>query len=118
MKHMILCECGEFIDANTFKDYIKTSSNPTTATMGHKNCGIIFNFVDGEPPRRYSSRINLKIMAGKFAKKRDMDYEKIGPFLLEVDRLKSKSDLPDADIIFQAFQSVQSADGICTKKEQ
>lgn len=106
MRSMILCECGEFIDGNTFKDYISTSSNPSTATMGHKNCGIIFNFIDGEAPKRYSSKIELKIMARKFAEKKNIDTEKIGVFLLEVDRLKSKSDLPDAEIIFQAFTAV------------
>ncbi len=106
MNHMILCECGEFLNGNTFKDYIKTSSNPSTATMGHKNCGIIFNFIDGEAPRRYSSRTKLKIMASKFAEKKNMDTEKISIFLLEVDRLKSKNDLPDAEIIFLAYQAL------------
>ena len=43
---MILCECGELIKKNTFKEYIQTSVNPSTATIGHNTCGMIFNFID------------------------------------------------------------------------
>jgi hypothetical protein len=33
---MIIGECGEIIEGDTFKDYIKTSANPSTPTIGHK----------------------------------------------------------------------------------
>ena len=45
---MILCECGEIIEGDTFKDYLKTSVSPSTPTVGHKKCGYIFNFIDGK----------------------------------------------------------------------
>ena len=48
---MILCECGEFIEGETFKDYIQTSANPSTSTIGHKKCGLIFDFFDGKMPK-------------------------------------------------------------------
>jgi hypothetical protein len=57
---MILCECGEFIEGETFKDYIQTSANPSTSTIGHKKCGLIFNFFDNKMPKRYSSRKPLR----------------------------------------------------------
>ena len=40
---IIICECGEIVDDDAFKDYIKTSANPSTSTIGHKKCGHIFN---------------------------------------------------------------------------
>jgi len=49
--NMIICECGELIDGNTFKEYIQTSANPSTPTIGHIRCGLIFNFVDDKKPR-------------------------------------------------------------------
>ena len=57
---MILCECGEFIDDNTFKDYMPTSANPSTSTMGHRSCGFIFNFIDDELPKKFSLRDDIK----------------------------------------------------------
>ncbi|MCK5217272.1 MAG: hypothetical protein KAJ93_05765 [Methanosarcinales archaeon] len=47
---MIICECGELIDGNAFKEYIQTSANPSTPTIGHTRCGLIFNFVDDKKP--------------------------------------------------------------------
>lgn len=99
---MILCECGEFIEECTFKDYIETSAGPSTPTIGHKNCGLIFNFIDGKLPKRYSSKVELKVIALKFAQKSEMDEDLIGSFLLEVDRLKSSGDLSDSDILTKA----------------
>jgi hypothetical protein len=101
---MILCECGEFVKGETFKDYIKTSANPSTPTIGHKKCGFIFNFVDENRNKKYSSRKELKSLAMKFAEKHNMDYESIGQFLLEVDRLKSAGKLSDGEIITLAYQ--------------
>jgi hypothetical protein len=103
---MILCECGEIIDGCTFKDYIKTSANPSTATIGHKNCGIIFNFFDEELPKRYSSKTELKSLAMKFGEKNKMSYEAIESLLIEVDRLKSSGNLTDGHILVTAFQNV------------
>jgi hypothetical protein len=37
----VICECGEIIEGDTFKDYIITSANPSTPTIGHKKCGHI-----------------------------------------------------------------------------
>jgi hypothetical protein len=102
---MILCECGEFIDDDTFKDYIYTSANPSTATIGHKKCGLIYNFVDGEMPKRYSSRKELKKIALRIAEKNCFDTEMISKYLLEVDRLKSEGNLSDFQILLKAYQN-------------
>jgi hypothetical protein len=111
LKRLILCECGEFIEDHTFKDYIETSANPSTPTIGHHNCGLIFNFVDGTLPKRYSSRVELKGIALKFAMKKEMDAVTIGSFLLEVDRLKSSGNLSDVDIIFKAHEIIKGRTG-------
>ena len=100
---MILCECGKFIEGCTFKCYIKTSSNPSTPTIGHRRCGLIFDFVDGMLPRRYSSKIELKSIALHFAEINELDYQEIERLLIEVDRLKSKGKLSDMQILFKAF---------------
>jgi hypothetical protein len=100
---MILCECGEFIEGETFKDYIQTSANPSTSTIGHKKCGLIFNFLDNKMPKRYSSRKELKSLAMRFAEKNNLDQNTLGKFLLEVDRLKSLGKLSDGDILLTAY---------------
>lgn len=102
---MILCECGEFIDGAIFKDYIKTSLNPSTRTIGHRNCGLIFNFVDEKRPKRYSSRKELKIMAAKFAQK-NLPVEYTAKFLLEVEIFKSQGRLQDVEILMNAYHEV------------
>lgn len=104
---MILCECGEIIDGRTFKDYIKTSANPSTPTIGHKDCGLIFDFIDGEIPKRYSSKAELKSIAMKFAEKKRLDPILLGKFLLEVDRLKSSGSLSDMEILIEAAKSIK-----------
>ncbi len=103
---MIICECGEIIcDRGLFKDYIKTSVNPSTPTIGHKKCGHIFNFIDGKRPKKYSSRTQLKSLAMDFAQKNKLNSwsEK---YLLEVDRLKSGGNLSDSEILVMAFQKL------------
>ena len=85
----ILCECGEFINGSTFKDYIETSSNPSTSTVGHRRCGLIFNFVDGDLPKRYSSKKELKSIAIHLAEIEKLEYKDTEKLLIEVDRLKS-----------------------------
>jgi len=102
---MILCECGELIDGAIFKDYIKTSLNPSTRTIGHRNCGIIFNFVDEKRQKRYSSRKELKIMAAKFAQK-NLPIEYTAKFLLEVEMFKSQGRLQDVEILMNAYHEV------------
>mgnify|MGYP001390964782 CR=1 FL=1 len=103
---IILCqECGEFIDGETFKDYIKTSANPSTPTIGHTRCGHIFNFIDCESPKRYSSKTELKSLAVKFAEKNRIDPGLLGEFLLEVDRLKSGGRMADVEILMEASRS-------------
>jgi hypothetical protein len=102
---MILCECGEFIDECTFKDYIETTAGPSTPTIGHGKCGLLLNFVDGKMPKRYSSKIELKVIAGRFADKNGLDYEVKEKFLLEVDRLKSVGKYSDMNILMWAMKS-------------
>jgi hypothetical protein len=41
-------------------DNIRTSSNPSTPSIGHRKCGSIFNFIDEKMPKRYSSERELK----------------------------------------------------------
>ena len=106
MKRMMLCECGEFVGESTFKDYIPTSANPSTPTIGHSSCGLIFNFIDGKLPKRFSSRAELKGIAVKFAELNKMDEAVVCGFLLEVDRLKSKGKLCDMEILREAYQVI------------
>ncbi len=103
---IILCECGEIIDNCTFKDYIKTSSNPSTSTIGHKNCGLIFDFVDGEIPKKYSSKVELKSIAMRFAENKKLDNDDIGRLLVEVDRLKSEGNRSDGEVLVTAYRNV------------
>ena len=104
---MIICECGEIIEGNTFRDYIRTSANPSTSTIGHRKCGYIFNFIDDKISRKYSSRVELKTFAMKFAQKNNFDGDDVGRFLMEVDRLKSSSNLSDRDIFIAAFNKLE-----------
>lgn len=104
--YIILCECGELLEENIFKDYVKTSAGPSTRTIGHRKCGIIFNFIDDKSPKKYSSRKELKILAAKFADKNELLMENLGRFLLEVDRLKSRGQLSDAQILIGAYRKI------------
>jgi len=106
-KQTIVCECGEFIDGHIFKDYIETKSNPSTPTIGHINCGLIFNFIDDEIPKKYSSKTELKSLAMRFAEKNKMSDEEIESFLIDVDRLKSSGKLSDNRILLTAYRSVE-----------
>ena len=58
---------------DTFRDYIRTSANPSTSTIGHKKCGYIFNFIDDKMPKKYSSRKELKLIAMKYAQKKRLN---------------------------------------------
>ncbi|MCU0637214.1 MAG: hypothetical protein MUE87_01120 [Methanothrix sp.] len=107
MKKTILCECGDFVEGHTFKDYIPTSIGPSTPTFGHSGCGLIFDLVDGELPKRFSTRIQLKGIAMRFAKMNKMEDEIVGTFLLEVDRLKSRGSLSDIDILVAAHKAIK-----------
>ena len=106
---MILCECGKFISsANKFKDFIKTASNPSTPTFGHSECGFIFNLVDGELPKKYSSKKELKGMAMAFAEQKKMSNSSTQKFLLLVDRLKRGSNFSDYNILIEAYKQISS----------
>lgn len=94
------------MEEDTFKDYIKTSAGPSTRTIGHRQCGIIFNFIDGKSPKKYSSRKELKILAAKFADKNELLVQNTDKFLLEVDRLKSRGKLSDAEILIGAYKKI------------
>ena len=107
MKRTILCECGEFVHGNTFKDYIPTSIGPSTPTFGHCGCGLIFNLVDGELPKSFSNRVQLKVIAMRFAEMNRMEDESVCLFLLEVDRLKSRGNICDIDILIAAYKTVR-----------
>jgi hypothetical protein len=104
VKSLILCECGDFVENHTFKDYIESSFGPSTPTVGHTECGLIFNFIDDGLPKRFSSKKELKAIAIKFAAIKGIDDESQGLFLLEVDRLKSGGNLSDMDILLKAFK--------------
>ena len=80
--------------------------NPSTPTIGHEGCGLIFNFVDGLMPKRYSTRKELKKLAMKISEKNKLSDEEICKFLLEVDRLKSSGNLSDGKILVTALKSV------------
>ncbi len=81
----MICECGEIIEGYIFRDYIKASSGPSTPTIGHKKCGHIFNFIDDKMSKRYSSRIELKSLAMRFAEKNKLDCRATEMFLIEID---------------------------------
>jgi hypothetical protein len=106
---IFVCECGKLVSDDTFKVYISTSVNPSTRTIGHSNRGLIFNFVDGKWPKKYSSKKELKIIAITFAENNKLYSEKIGRFLLEVDRLKSCGKFSDDQILVYAYQKVLSS---------
>lgn len=103
---MIICECGESVGADKFKDYIKTSKNPSTSTFGHSKCGFIFNFVDNNLYGSYSPKIKLKVIAKKFADAKKMNPKDIEKFLLEVDRLKRVGNLTDTIILANAYERI------------
>jgi hypothetical protein len=107
LKRTILCECGEFVQGHTFKDYIPTTIGPSTSSFGHSGCGLIFNLVDGELPKSFSTRIQLKGIAMRFAEMNKMEDESVGLFLLEVDRLKSQGNICDIDILISAHKTIQ-----------
>ncbi|AGB49823.1 hypothetical protein Metho_1629 [Methanomethylovorans hollandica DSM 15978] len=102
---MILCECGKFIETDIFKDYMKTSFNPSTRVVGHRNCGLMFNFADGKGPKKYSSRKELRVLACKFAQK-NLPVENTAQFLLAVERFKSQGRLRDVEILMNAYHEV------------
>jgi hypothetical protein len=104
---MIICECGEIIDGETFRDYIKTSACPSTSTIGHRKCGYIFNFIDQKLSKKYSSRKELKSFAMRFALKNNFKSDDIEKFLAQVDKLKSSGNLSDSQILQKAFQISQ-----------
>jgi len=106
---MIICECGKFISsANKFKDFIKTTSNPSTPTFGHTECGFIFNLVDGGLPKKYSSKKELKSMAMAFAGKKKLSNSSTQKFLLLVDRLKRDGNRSDHNILMEAYRYASS----------
>jgi hypothetical protein len=109
---MYLCECGKLVSGRireeTFKDYISTSQNPSTRTIGHSNCGLIFNFVDGKVPKKYSSKKELKVIAAAFAESNKLHLEKAERLILEVDRLKSCGRYSDEQILVYAYQKVSN----------
>ena len=102
----ILCECGEFVENNRFRDYIETSIGPSTPTFGHSNCGLLFDFIDIGMPKRFSSKKELKVIATKFASKCHMSSEVASVFLLKVDLFKSEGIFSDAEILKRAFRAM------------
>jgi hypothetical protein len=104
---MIICECGEIIcGSSLFRDYIKTSVNPSTPTIGHKKCGCILNFIDGVKTKKYSSKKEIKTIAMRFAEQNKLDQETFEKFFIEVDRLKSSGKLSDFQILITAYRKV------------
>jgi hypothetical protein len=64
--------------------------------------------VDGNWPKKYSSKKELKILAASFAENNNLHPELIGRFLLEVDRLKCHGKFSDDQILVYAYQRVLS----------
>jgi hypothetical protein len=62
--------------------------------------------VDGNWPKKYSSKKELKILAAKFAENNKLYSEKAERFLLEVDRLKSRGKFSDDQILAYAYKNV------------
>lgn len=102
-----MCECGDLVGEDKFRDYIKTSLNPSTPTVGHEKCGYIFNFIDTGLPKRYSSKKELKILAKEFAKKKELSDLSTQKLLLNVDRLKRGGKLTDYDILTRAVRALR-----------
>ncbi len=103
---MIICECGVIlIKRCTFRDYIKTSVNPSTQTIDHNKCGHIFNFIDDKTSKKHSSKKDLKSLAMRFAKINNQNDGNIERFLIEIDRLKSEN-LSDQDVLIRAFSKL------------
>jgi len=111
---MFLCECGKLVSGRiseeTFKEYISTSQNPSTRTIGHRDCGLIFNFVDGKVSKKYSSKKELKVIAAAFAENNKLCSEKAERFLLEVDRLKSCGIYSDEQVLVYAYKILLEVD--------
>jgi hypothetical protein len=55
-------------------------------------------------PKRYSSKIELKGIAMRFAEKNKMRIETIESLLIEVDRMKSSGNLSDGEILTSAIK--------------
>lgn len=55
-------------------------------------------------PKRYSSKIELKSIAMKFAEKNKMSRETIERLLIEVDRMKSTGKFSDGEILVSAIK--------------
>jgi len=64
--------------------------------------------VDGNWPKKYSSKKELKILAAAFAESNKIYSEKAEKFLLEVDRLKSCGKFSDDQILVYAYQKILS----------
>lgn len=107
---MFVCECGKLVREKRreeiFIDYISTSRSPSTRTIGHRDCGLILNFVDGNWSKKYSSRKELKALAATFAVTNKFSCEETGKFMVEVDKLKSHGKLSDDRILVSAYQKV------------
>jgi hypothetical protein len=104
---MLLCECGELVGKEKFHDYIKTSVSPSTSTIGHENCGLLFNFVDGKSPRKFSSKKELKKTAMAYAGNRGLSPRLTQRLLLAVDRLKRSGNMTDYDVLSRAIKSLK-----------
>lgn len=66
--------------------------------------------MDGNWPKKYSSKKELKILAVAFAENNKLHFKQLGRFLLEVDRLKSHGKYSDDQILIYAYQNVLNSD--------
>ncbi|AKB54683.1 hypothetical protein MSBR2_0720 [Methanosarcina barkeri 227] len=62
--------------------------------------------MDGNWPKKYSSKKELKILAANFAKSNNLHPEKVEKFFHEGDRLKSHGKFSDAQILLYAYHSI------------
>lgn len=115
---MTLCECDDFIEGNTFRDYIKNSANPSTPTIGHCKCGVIFDFIDSKKQKKYSARKELKSLAMRFAEKHKLENKEIARFLVKVGRFKSLGKLTDSEILKIVFENQYRSLNVVTHGEE
>jgi len=65
------------------------------------------SIVNGELPKSFSTRVQLKSIAMRFAEMKKMEDEFVCLFLLEVDRLKSRGYICDIDILISVHKTIQ-----------
>ena len=76
---MLICElCGEIVENDRFRDYIPTVANPSTPTIGHEECGYLFDFLAWNKKRKiYYTLLEIKIVARKYLERKGQSQDTI-----------------------------------------